>query len=156
MAYSLASPAVGRTDDIHDSARNTVGRVVNDVDGRKWIYLAGVASCVEGSVVTYDELGVTALIAANAIGPVAVAGAAIVANKYGWFCIFAPQGVTGRIAASSAVDTRVGREGADGVVGDGRTAGDEIYNMVSRTATTTAAAGTLQFAYPFVDDANGA
>lgn len=156
MANFVSLGVVGTTDSIHDEALNTVGTEYIDEFGRTWVYMKGVANTIEGSWVTYDEGGVTALLAADAIGPVAVAGAAIVAGKYGFYCVCARSGVTARLAASSGDNAKIGREGADGVAGDGRAAGDEIYNCVSRTATSDAAAGTVQFSYPFVDNANGA
>lgn len=155
---SLVTPAVGRSSDVHTEQKNPLMQVAEDSAGRKWVYMKGITSVVEGSAVTYDELGVTALLAANAIGPVAFAGAAIDANtKYGWFCVFAPVGVPARIAANSADNSKVGRETSDGVVGDGRATGDEIYNCFQRGgAVTSAALGTVQCFYPYVDDANGA
>jgi len=130
---------------------------VFDTEGRLWVYMLGVASTVQGSWVTYDEALATALLAANAKGPVAVAGAAIVAAKYGWYCVFAPKGVSAMVAANTADNGNLGREGADGEAGDGRVAGDEIYNARARAATAGAAAlTTCQIMFPFVDDANGA
>jgi hypothetical protein len=117
--------------------------------------MKGVASTVAGSWVTYDEAGVTALLAANAKGPVAVSGGATVANKFGWYCVFAPVGVSAQLAANCADNALIGREGADGVAGDGRTAGDEIYNAITRGSTSSAAAATVQIMFPHVDDANG-
>jgi hypothetical protein len=157
MAEYFRDAVVGNTDAVHDSALNPVGLTARDIDGRVWVYMKGVASCVEGSWVTYDEAGVTTLLAANAKGPVAVAGAAIVANKYGWFCVSAPCGVSAMLAANCADNVLIGREGADGVAGDGRAAGDEIYNAISRGSTAGASAlTTVQINHPFVDDANGA
>jgi ABC-type uncharacterized transport system permease subunit len=54
----------------------TFGSRVQDKDCNEYIYLKGVASTLAGSWVTYDELGVTTLLAANAKGPVAIAMAA--------------------------------------------------------------------------------
>lgn len=126
-----------------------------DVAGNIWKYMKGVTSLVAYDAVTFDELGITALLAANAKGPVAFAGATIDAvTKFGWF------GVAGKftcnMVANSADNTLIGRETTDGKVGDGRSAGDEIYNCVARSATTAAATGTVQCYRPFVDDANGA
>ena len=75
------SIAVGALTNVDDSALNTVGDKVYDERGREYLYMKGVADTVQGSWVTYDELGVTALLAANAKGNVAVAMAAIIANK---------------------------------------------------------------------------
>jgi myo-inositol-hexaphosphate 3-phosphohydrolase len=120
-------------------------------------YLKGVANTAEGSVVTFDEEGVTALIAANGKGFVAVALGATVANTYGWYQ------VGGKAAAkchtSSADNTTVGRENADGTIGDGRAAGDEIIGAMARSATDTPASGMcwLQLSgTPFVNDFIGA
>ena len=89
-------------------ATNKIGTIAVDTEGRTWTYMAGVANVVEGSWVTFDEAGVTTLLAANAIGPVAVAGAALVASTYGWFCRRAPKGVTARLAANCADNARGG------------------------------------------------
>lgn len=126
-----------------------------DSSGNEYIYLKGVASTIAGSVVTYDELGVTTLIAANAKGPVAVAMAATDATTdFGWYCIFGS--CDADVVASSADNSTVGRETTDGKIGDGRAAGDEIVGMIQREATTTAALATVQLTYPFVNDFTGA
>lgn len=144
--------------DVDDSARNVVGTRVYGRDAlgntAEFIYLQGVASTIAGSVVTFDELGVTALIAANAKGPVAVAMAAIVANKFGWYGI---QGTFPTdVVANSADNSTIGRETTDGKVGDGRAAGDQIANCFQRAATTGAAIVNVQFDHSFVDDFLGA
>lgn len=154
IGHQLA--VVGATDAVHDSALNPVGTVAWDTAGNKWRYMKGIGSTVQGSWVTYDEAGVTALLAANAKGPVAVAGAAIVANKYGWYCVEAFS-VQAMLAANCADNALIGREGADGVAGDGRAAGDEIYGAITRGSTSGSAALTaVQIFNPFVDDAKGA
>jgi hypothetical protein len=150
------SAVVGQLTDVHDSAKNPVGTVAFDNEGNVYRYMKGVGSTVTGSWVTYDEAGATALLAANAKGPVAVAMAAIVANCYGWYCVVS-QTQTAMLAANCADNALIGRETSDGVAGDGRAAGDEIYNAISRGSTGGAAALTaVQFAYPFVDDSKGA
>lgn len=122
----------------------------------EFIYLTGVANTVEGFVVTYDEAGITTALAANAIGPVAVALGATVASRYGWYQIRGKAACL--VAAASADNAKVGYEGAAGTIGDGRAAGDEIYGAISRSATDTPATGKCWvqlYSYPFVDDANG-
>lgn len=147
---------VGGTDAVHDSALNPVGTPAWDGAGNEYIYLKGVASTVVGSWATFDETGVTTLLATNAKGPVVVAMAPIVANKYGWYARRA-QSVPAMLAANCADNALIGREGADGVAGDGRAAGDQIYNAISRGSTAGAAALTpVQINYPFVDDVYGA
>lgn len=120
----------------------------------EYVYLAGCASTIVGSVVTYDETGATALIAANAIGPVAVATGITVASTWGWY------GVVGTfptdVVANCADNKYIGRETTDGKVGDGFATGDMIQGAVSRAATTTAAVVNCQFFNPFVNDQSGA
>lgn len=147
---------VGNTTDIHDSALNPIGTRAQDAAGNEYIYLKGVASVVAGSWVTFDEAGATTLLAANAKGPVAFAMAAVVANKYGWFCRVSMTN-SALLAANCADNALIGRETTDGYAGDGRAAGDEIYNCISRGSTAGSAALTpVQMFNPFVDDANGA
>lgn len=150
----FSGAVVGALTDVHDSALNPVGTRRIEA-GDEYIYLKGVASTVLGSWVTYDEVGATALLAANAVGDVAVAMAAIVADKYGWYCIKALS-VPASIAANCADNAAgIGREGADGVAGDGRAAGDAIIGAVTRAATTSAAVIACQISYPKVNDATG-
>ena len=124
-----------------------------DTDGNEYIFLKGVASTVLGSWVTYNNEWDTALLAANAIGPVAVAKAALVADKYGWYCIWGT--VVGCAGATLDASDVVGRTGADGFVGDGPPAGDIIYNCIARSAMedgSTSTTSTFSIFYPFVDD----
>jgi hypothetical protein len=150
--------SVGALTDVDSTARNPVGTVVDGVDdfGMKaeFIYLKGIGSTIVGSVVTYDEAGVTTLIVANGIGPVAIAMAVTVADTWGWYCIRGT--VKADVVANSADNTTVGRETTNGKIGDGRSAGDEIANAVQREATTTAALAYVQIMYPYVDNFQGA
>lgn len=57
---------------VDTSAKTTVLTRAFDSAGNEYIYLKGVASTIVGSWVTYDETGLTTLLAANAKGPVAV------------------------------------------------------------------------------------
>jgi len=135
----------------------TFGSRVQDKDCNEYIYLKGVTSTLVGSWVTYDELGVTALLAANAKGPVAVAMAILDANtKFGWYQIAGT--ASGLEVTATSDNTSVGRETTDGYVGDGRAAGDEIGNCMCRSANATGSSilGTFQIMYPFVDDFLGA
>jgi len=143
----------GDTSVVDSTAQHTLGVRAKDASGNEYIYMLGVGSTIAGSVVTYDEAYATTLIAANAIGPVAVAMAATVASKYGWYCVFGT--CDADVVASSADNSTVGRETTDGKVGDGRAAGDEIIGMVQREATTGAALAAVQLTYPFVNDKTG-
>lgn len=153
----LTGPAMGAhadTTTIDTTQAVPVLTRMRDSAGNEYIYLKGVASTIAGSVVTYDEAGVTTLLAANAIGPVAVAMAATVASTWGWYCIFGSCSVD--MVANSADNASLGRETTDGKVGDGRAAGDQIIGMIARGATTAAALQTAQLWYPCVNDITGA
>ena len=140
---------------IHAVKKYRLGTTKSDPAGNEYIYLKGVASLVANDAVTYDELGNTTLLAANAKGPVAFAQAAVnSATNYGWFCIAGT--CSANLVANSADNSTIGRETTDGKVGDGRVAGDQIGNCFARTATTTAATGSVLIRYPFADDFMGA
>lgn len=133
------------------------GSRVQDNYCREYIYLKGVGSTLAGSWVTYDELGVTTLLAANAKGPVAIAMAIIDStSEYGWYQIAGL--AQGLVVTGTSVDTTVGRETTDGYVGDGRAAGDEINNCMCREANATGGSilCDIQIMYPFVNDFTGA
>lgn len=159
MAQLTAPPSLfgADTSAVDETAKHVLGTRAFDTEGREWIYLKGVASTVAGSWVTFDDTGATALLAANAVGPVAVAGAATVANTYGWYCIHSgATTVTARVAANTADNAQLGREGADGVAGDGRSAGDQIIGAVARAAVGASDDDApVQIWYPQVNDATG-
>lgn len=141
----------GHAEDVDAAARNTLGLIAQDNQGGEYIYLSGVASVSVGSWVTYDENGVTALLTANAVGPVAVAMAAVTAGYYGWFCIKSPKaGVTGKcdtIADNKAVFI----DGTDGRVDDAVVTGDLVLNAFSRS-TDSSNLATFQIDHPSVND----
>lgn len=151
-------PVVGGLTDVHTTQSNPLLAECKDELGGEYVYLKGVSSLVAGDAVTYDELGVTTLLAANAIGPVAIAMATVDANtKFGWFCVKSPYGgVSANLVANSADNVGLGRETTNGKLGDGRAAGDMIANAVARGATTGAAAALIQINRPYVDDFVGA
>lgn len=152
MAELTGILSPGDIDVVYSRSAIALGTRILDQDGNEYIFMNGVASCVAGSWVTYDEEYVTTLLAANALGPVAVAMAAIVAAKYGWFCIFGA--VKACMAASSADNALIGYETTAGYAGDGRAAGDIMYNAIGRSATGSGAEvdAQCQIWYPWVDD----
>lgn len=151
MAELTGILSPGDIDEVYSRTAIDLGTRMKGDNGSEYIFLKGVASCVAGSWVTYDEEFDTTLLVTAAKGPVAVAMAAIVADKYGWFCIFG--GVKACIAASSADNAVIGFETTSGYAGDGATGGDIIYNAVSRSATGAAAEvqTQCQIWYPWVD-----
>lgn len=137
---------------IDTSAQYELGSRTQDKFGKEYIYLTGVGSTVVGSWVTFDELGITVLLAADAIGDVAVALAITDStSQFGWYQIYGS--AEAKIAANCAADVVIGRESANGTAGDGHAAtGDDIFGCVSRESTSTAAVATVQLNYPFVND----
>jgi len=144
-----ANAFVGDTSQIDDSDLQGVGTRGFDVDGNEYIYLQGVASTVAGNFVSFDESYVTTRIVANAVGRVAIAMAAIVANQYGWYQIYGKN----TIATTDTIlaDAPLYIDGTAGRADDAAVAGDLIHGCVSRSADTSNVA-TVEINYPFVND----
>jgi hypothetical protein len=138
------------TTTVDTAVQHKLGTRAVDVDGNEYIYLEGVASTAAGLSVTYDEEYATALLAANAVGPVAIAMAATVADTYGWY------GVKGSFTAASANDVADNKTlyitATAGKVDDADVAGDAIMGMWSRAAVTGAVDLAVQIDYPKVHD----
>lgn len=122
----------------------------------EFIYLKGAASTVAGSWVTYNlDDGSTTLTAANAIGPVAIAMSANVANQYGWYQI---QGkAVGKALASYADNGLVYLTATAGSVDDAVVSGDLIVNAKGASAIDFPATGFAEFEIerPFCNDLTG-
>lgn len=160
LRSKTGGPVSGQAGDIDATAKNTIGKVALDQFDNEYVYLKGIGSVVEGMAVTFDEVGVTALLVANAKGAVAWATGAIVANKFGWFARYSPgSNLLARVVTGTADNSLLGKETTDGEIGDGRAAGDQIYGVVARAANASGAT-VLQaistMCYPFVDDVYGA
>ena len=152
--YSGTQAFGGDTASVDTAITNPLGTRAFDADGNEYVYLKGVGSTVVGAWVTFDEAHLTTLIAANAIGPVAVAMAVTIADTYGWDL------VKGSTTTAKSGDTIVDNaflyiDGA-GVVSDDVTAGDLILGAVARSARSGAGSFTAQISYPFVTDSIGA
>ena len=119
----------------------------------EFIYLQGVASTAVGSWVTFDaDAGTTALLAANAIGPVAVAMSACVANNYGWYQIYGK--AVGLALAGFVDNANVYATATAGSVDDAVVAGDRVKNCKGASAVGTPSANLAEFEiqYPVMDD----
>lgn len=123
----------------------------------EFIYLKGVASTAIGSWVTYnaDDYS-TALLAANAIGPVAVAMSANVADQYGWYQISGK--AVGKALASYADNALVYATATAGSIDDAVVAGDRVKLAKGASAVDTPSTGLAEFEIqrPFMDDATAA
>jgi len=159
MAFLIAPyPVYGAPGDIHDSQLNKLGLEAVGNDTMVYVYLQGIGSTVAGSVVTFNSAGLTALIAADAKGPVAVATAAVVASKFGWYIrdTGGSSGASVMMAVNSAASGNVGFETTAGSIGDDRAAGDKINGFYDAPASTTAGSYSgARFSRPYVDDSSG-
>lgn len=119
----------------------------------EFIYLKGVASTVAGSWVTFNmDDGSTTLLAANAIGPVAVAMSANVANQYGWYQVFGK--AVGLALTAFADNANVYATATAGSVDDAVVAGDRVKRAKGASALDFPATGMAEFEldYPHMDD----
>lgn len=160
MAFTIAENSlIGQIiADTSTTAKHRVGLRIQAKDPTygvgEFIYLKGVASNTANSWVTYnaDDYS-TALLAANAIGPVAVSMSACVADQYGWFQIFGK--AVGKALTGFVDDANVYATATAGSVDDAVVAGDRVKNAKGASAVGTPSAGLAEFEimYPFMDDA---
>lgn len=119
----------------------------------EFIYLQGVASTAVGSVVTFanDDFS-TALAVADAIGPVAIAMSACVANEYGWYQISGKGAAT--VLASFADNANCYLTATAGKIDDAVVAGDYITGIKGASAIDTPSTGLaeVELQRPFVTD----
>lgn len=163
MAYSIINPEIGYqpiavTDTVQAHPLGTIVRASDPTYGAgEFIYLKGVASTAIGSWVTYSyDDGTTALLAPNAIDPVAVAMSANVANQYGWYQI---SGKAVGLALTGYVDNAlVYATSTAGSVDDAVVAGDRVKLAKGASAVGTPSAGFAEFeiSRPFMDDGSAA
>ena len=151
-SHLVASNVAGR------STPWKLGHVVQAVDPDygvgEFVYLKGVASTGVGSWVTYNpDDWTTDLLAANAIGSVAVAMAATVANEFGWYQIKGK--AVGKVLTGFVDNANVYATATAGSVDDAVVAGDRVKNAKGASAIGTPAAGLAEFEIdrPFMDDA---
>lgn len=145
--------------DVSTTQRHQLGTIVqaHDADGSygagEFIYLKGVASTAVGSWVHYnaDDYS-TALTAANAIGPVAVAMAATVASTYGWYQISGK--AVGKALASYADNGLVFLTATAGSVDDAVVDGDMVHLAKGASAIDGPGTGLADFEIhrPYTDD----
>lgn len=163
MAFTIRDAIVGvqQIDDTSTTKQHPLGTRVKAVDptygAGEFIYLKGVASTVIGSWVTYNlDDGTTDLLAANAIGPVAVAMSANVADQYGWYQVYGK--AVGKALASYADNGLVYATATAGSIDDAVVAGDRVKLAKGASAVNTPSTGFAEFEieYPFMDDATAA
>lgn len=133
----------------------TIVRAKHETYGSgEFIYLKGLADTAVGTWVTYnaDDFSTT-LLAANAIGPVAIAMSANVANQYGWYQI---QGkAVGKVLTGFVDNANVYATATAGSVDDAVVAGDRVKRAKGASAIGTPSSGLaeMEIDRPFMDDA---
>lgn len=160
MPYTIAENSlIGQPiADTSTTATAALGQIIRAKDPvygvGEFIYLKGVASTAIGEWVTYnsDDWSTTRL-AANAIGPVAVAMSACVANNFGWYQIGGK--AVGKVLSGFVDNANVYATATAGSVDDAIVAGDRVKGAVGASAIGTPSAGLAEFeiARPFMDDA---
>jgi hypothetical protein len=119
----------------------------------EFIYLKGVASTVVGSFVTYSLKDcTTALLVANAIGPVAVSMSINVASSFGWYQISGT--AVGKAKAGFADNAAVYGTSTAGSIDDAVVAGDRVHNAKGASALDDPSTGLAKFELnrPHTDD----
>lgn len=159
MAFRIQTPLIGMQaiGEVSTTQQHPLGTIVVAEDSTygsgEFIYLAGVASTAIGSWVTYNsDDGSTTLLAANAIGPVAIAMQATVASTYGWYQI---QGkAVGLCLAGFLDNANVYATATAGSVDDAVVAGDRVKGARGASAIGTPSGSFAEFeiARPFMDD----
>lgn len=159
MAYVIQENRLGQSliGSVDTAAAVPVGTIVRATDptygSGEFIYLKGVASTAVGSWVTYNlDDGSTALLAENAIGPVAVAMGATVASTWGWYQISGK--AVGKALASYADNGLVFATATAGSVDDAVVDGDMVHLAKGASAVDTPSTGLAEFeiSRPYTDD----
>ena len=138
------------TSTVDTAVQVTVGTRSRDAAGNEYIYLKGVAATGAGSWVTYNlNTGTTAVLTANAVGPVAIAMAAVVADRWGWYQIFGKNTIASTDTIAANLQLYI--DGSDGRADDADVAGDAIIGATSLTADTSNVA-TVMLTYPYTSN----
>jgi hypothetical protein len=147
MAYCIDSrPAAGAPGEVHDTKLNPLGTVREFSDGT-YIYLEGVGSTVANDWVCFDNAFATTRLVTTSKGGVAIASAAIVAAKYGWY------GYVGSFTAvceSSILSNAYVYALSAGRADDAVVKNAQIQNVVTKTAGVAGATATVQINRPWI------
>lgn len=149
--HTVGHQAIDEASETRRYPLGTIMRGIHPTYGAgEFIYLKGVASTVAGSWVTYNmDDGSTTLLATGAIGPVAIAMAAIDATtKFGWYQIQGKAiGLADDVSDNGTVYIDTATAGA---CDDAVSAGNKVFNAKwasdDDTATGTA---EVEIARPF-------
>lgn len=168
MAYSFVNtqiglPAITETVLAADAASKSppLGFIAQATDptygSGEFIWLKGAASTGLGTWVTYNaDDNSTTLLAANAIGPVAVAMSSNLSGYYGWYQISGK--AIGKALAGYVDNALVYATATAGSIDDAVVAGDRVKLAIGASAVGTPSAGLAEFEIqrPFMDDGTAA
>jgi len=143
----------GDTDVVDTEAKVQVGTTQVDANGNVYVYGKGVASCVAGDWVSFDEAMQATLLVANAKGRVGVAMDALIANTYGWFQI-AGKNTIAKALTGFADNGLIYATSTAGSVDDAVVTGDLIVGAIGRSAVSGGVI-TVELSYPFATDVLG-
>lgn len=139
------------TSTVDTAAQHSVGTRACDASGNEYIYAKGVASTAVGTWVTLDEACLTTRAVANGQGRCAVAMAAIVASRWGWYQIYGS--ASGLALTAFADNAKVYLTSTDGSVDDTDVAADSVIGAIGRSAVNeTTFLATFELNYPMVVD----
>lgn len=147
-------------DETSTTAKHRVGTIVRlkdaDYGSGEFIYLKGVASCEQYDWVTYNmDDGTVTRLAANAVGPVAIAQAATTASYYGWFQISGK--AIGQCLTQFADNAQVWITATAGAVDDASVAGDLVNNAKGASLTVVdSGVADFEISRPWVDNISSA
>lgn len=146
----LGSTFHSDTSVVDSSQQVPLGTRAFDSSGNEYVYLKGITSTAAGSWVSFEENYATALLAGNAVGPVAIAMAAIDANtKFGWYQRYGKNAIAS--TDTVAADKQLFIDGTSGRADDADVAGDAIIGAYSMTADASNVA-TVWINYPHCCD----
>lgn len=159
MAYVFQENRLGQSlvGSIDTAAKVPVGTILRATDptygAGEFIYLKGLDGTVRGTWATYNlDDGSTTLLAANAIGPVAIAMAATVTSTWGWYQI---SGKAVGLALTGYLDNAlVFSTSTAGSVDDTVVDGDMVHLAKGASAVDTPSTGLAEFeiSRPYTDD----
>ncbi len=169
MAYTIMTPSLGyppiaefvltdATGYVEPVPHGTIVTATDPTYGAgEFIFLKGLDATGVGSWVTYNlDDNSTTLLAANAIGPVAIAMGTTLTGYSGWYQI-SGKGV-GKALAGYADDALVYATSTAGSVDGTVVAGDRVKNAKGASAVGTPSTGLAEFeiSRPWMDDATAA
>jgi hypothetical protein len=127
----------------------SLGTIIRGEDptlgGGEFIYLAGVASTVVGSLVVYNPVAGTTTLAPNTAGldePVAVAMGACTAHCYGWYQIAGVAAISRVTGGKTSPTVKIYLSSTAGSITSTAATGKSIFNAITANTATVASAAT--------------